>query len=163
MFSFDVHWIPGKAHLIADALSRAPLFSAEDLPGLEIDIAISCLSQTSQPSIHLVYNAIDDDYRQLVQDVLNNSTLSRYSQHLKGSSDSLSVMDDLVLLDSRQIVLPLPAVKPVLHLLHASHSGITKTTNLAKGLYYWPGMSNDMKQLSVVLCGVHQSVTVSTI
>ena len=78
MFSFDVRWVPGKTHLIADALSRAPLFTAEDLPGLEIDTAISCLSQTSQPSIRLIYNAIDDDYRQLVQDVLNTSTLSRY-------------------------------------------------------------------------------------
>ena len=56
-------------------------------------------------------------------------------------------MHDLVLLDSQRIVLPLPAVKPVLHLLHSSHSGITKTTNFAKGLYFWPGMSNDIKQL----------------
>ena len=114
MFSFDVRRVPGKTHLIADALSRAPLFSAKDLPGLEIDTAIFCLSQTSQPSIRLVYNAINDDYRQLVQDVIHNSTLSRYSQHLKGSSDSLSVMDDLMLLDSRRIMLPLPAVKPCL-------------------------------------------------
>ena len=78
-----------------------------------------------------------------MSDVLNNTHLSRYSQHLKGSFDSLSVLDNLVLLDSRHIVLPLPAVKPVLRLLHTSHSGITKTNNLAKGLYFWPGMSND--------------------
>ena len=62
MFSFDVRWVPGKTHFIADAFSRAPLFAAEDLPGLEIDTAISCLSQTSQPSIRIIYDAIDDDY-----------------------------------------------------------------------------------------------------
>ena len=59
----------------------------------------------------------------------------------------LSISDNLVLLDSRRIVLPLRAVKPVLRLLHSSHSGITKTTQLARGLYFWPGMTNDIKQL----------------
>ena len=39
MYSFKVQWTPGKTHLIADALSRAPLFTAQDLPGLEIDTA----------------------------------------------------------------------------------------------------------------------------
>ena len=60
---------------------------------------------------------------------------------------SLSVSDGLVFLDSRRITLPTPAVKPVLHLLHVSHSGINKTILLARGLYYWPSMINNIKQL----------------
>ena len=136
-------WVPAKTHLIADALSRAPLFAPEDLPGLKIDTAISCLSQTSQTSICVIYN----DYRQLIEDIRNDTSVSLYSQALKGSFESLSIMDDLMLLGSRRIVSPLPAVKSILHLLHSSHSGITKTTNLARGLYFWPGMSNDIKQL----------------
>ena len=48
---------------------------------------------------------------------------------------------------SKRIVLPLPSVKPILKLLHANHSGITKTTSLSRGLYFWPGMTNDIKQL----------------
>ena len=60
MFTFNVNWVPGKTHLIADALS---MFSAEDLPGLEIDTAISCLSQMSQPSMRIIYDAVDDDYK----------------------------------------------------------------------------------------------------
>ena len=50
-------------------------------------------------------------------------------------------------MDSKRIVLPLPSVTPILKLLHSSHSGITKTTSLARGLYFWPGMTNDTKQL----------------
>ena len=69
------------------------------------------------------------------------------SRHLKAEFDSLSTLDGLVLLDSRCIVLPLPAVKPILRLLYASHSGINKTLTLARGLYYWPGMVNNVKQL----------------
>ena len=147
MHSFQVCWVPGKTHLIADALSRAPLFAPEELPGLDIDTAISCLSQTSQPAIRVIYEAVDDDYRQLLEDVKCGTSISTYSQALKGSLDILSICDNLVLLDSRRIVLPLPAVKPVLKLLHSSHSGMTKTINLARGLYFWPGMTNDIKQM----------------
>ena len=133
MFSFQVCWVPGKTHLIADALSRAPLFAPEVQPGLEIDMAISYLSQTSHPSINVIYDAIDDDYCLFLDDVKNGTSLSTYSHSLKGATDILSV-------------LPISAVKPILKLLHSSHSGITKTTNLARGLYFWPGMTNDIKQ-----------------
>ena len=79
-------------------------------------------------------------------DVLNETSISFYSRSLKSDMASLSVSDGLVLLYSRRIVLPMSAVKPVLNLLHASHSGINKTIVLARGLYYWPGMVNDVKQ-----------------
>ena len=59
MYSFRVQWTPGKTHLIADALSRAPLFSPQDLPDLEIDTAITCLSATSSSSLDIIYSAID--------------------------------------------------------------------------------------------------------
>ena len=52
-----------------------------------------------------------------------------------------------MLLDSRRIVLPISAIRPILNLLHTSHSGVNKTIALARGLYYWPGMINDIKQL----------------
>ena len=111
MYSFQVCWVPGKTHLIADALSHAPLFAPEEQPGLDIDTAISCLTQTSHPSIRLIYDSVDDDYRILLDDFKNGSTISSYSHALKGSLDFLSVSKSLVLLDSRLTVLPLPAVK----------------------------------------------------
>ena len=115
---------------------------------MDIDTAILCLTQTSHHSICLIYDAVDDDYRLLLDDVKNCTCISSYSQALKGSSDILSISEDLVLMDSQCIVLPLPAVKPIVKLLHSSHSGITKTTALAHGLYFWPEMTNDIKQLA---------------
>ena len=124
MYNFTVQWTLGKTHLIADALSRAPLFASKDLPGQEIDTAISCLSVTSYSSLDTIFSAIDEAYRLLLSDVPNGTRHSAYSRALKVDFDSLSALDGLVLLDSRRIVLPLPAVKPILRLLHASHSGI---------------------------------------
>ena len=43
--------------------------------------------------------------------------------------------------------MPVKGVKPVLKLLHVSHVGVNKTYDLARSLYYWPGMLNDIKQL----------------
>ena len=63
MFSFNVTWVPGKIHLIADALSRALLFSPQEQSDLEVDTAITCLATTSHPSLDVVYSAVDEDYR----------------------------------------------------------------------------------------------------
>ena len=81
----------------------------------------------------VIARAVDHDYRALVQDVMHRTPSSSYSRSLKSDMASLSVSDGLVLLDSRRIILPTPAVKPVLHLLHASHLGINKTILLARG------------------------------
>ena len=147
MFSFRVCWVPGKTHLIADALSRAPLFAPEEHPSLEIDTAISCLMQTSHPTMDLIYKSIDDDYRLLLEDVKNETCFSTYAQSLKAYFNILSLSDGLILMDSKRIMLSLPSVKPILKLLHTSHSGVFKTTNLARGLYFWPGMTNDIRQM----------------
>ena len=132
MYTFRVSWDPGKTHLIADALSRAPLFAPEEHLGLEIDTAISCLTQTSHPTMDLIFKSIDDDYRLLLSDVKHGTFHSTYAQSLKAYFDILSLSNGLVLMVSRRIVLPLPSVKPILKLLHASHSGISKTT-------FWQG------------------------
>ena len=147
MHNFTVQWTPGKTHLIADALSRAPLFAPKDLSGLEIDTAITCLSTMSASSLNIIFLAIDEDYRLLLSDVPNGTRHSTYSRSLKADFESLSTSDGLVLLDSHRIVLPLPAVKPILNLLHVSHSGVNKTLVLSRGLYYWPGMVNNVKQM----------------
>ena len=76
--------------------TRAPLFAPKDLPGLEIDTAISCLYVTSSTSLDVIFSAIDDDYRLLLSDIPNGTHHSNYSASLKSEFDSLSTSDGLV-------------------------------------------------------------------
>ena len=46
----------------------------------------------------------------------------------------------------QRIIIPVGAIKEVLHRLHEGHPGQDKTLKLAQALFYWPGMSNDIRQ-----------------
>ena len=83
----------------------------------------------------------------LKNDVLNGTMHSRYATQMKAVFDHLSVDGELVYLDAMRIIIPLKGVKSILKLLHVSHGGVNKTYNLARSLYYGPGMLNDIKQL----------------
>jgi transposase InsO family protein len=57
--------------------------------------------------------------------------------------EQFHVEGDLVLAGTRLLV-QRAARKTILDQLHLSHSGMSKTNELARQLYYWPGMVNDV-------------------
>ena len=131
--------------MIADTLSRAPLYAPEEDPDITIDTALTCLAATSDPAIDMVLSSIDDDYRLCTQDILNNMSYSKLSNTLKGLRERLSVEGFLIVLDSRRIVIPTAAIPLILSRLHSGHPGQEKTLKLAQALFYWPGMTNDIR------------------
>ena len=50
-YSFTVKWVAGKTHFIADALSRAPVFSPEEETDLQVDTALTCLTTTKDTAL----------------------------------------------------------------------------------------------------------------
>ena len=144
---FSVTWVPGKSHLIADALSRALLFAPEEVEDISIDTARVCLAKTSSGQLDMIFNAIDTDYVKLRHDVKGGTFESVHARQLKLVMPQLSVDEDLVYIDGLRIVLPVEADMKILPLLHVSHIGINKTYNLSRSLYFWPGMFNDIKQM----------------
>ena len=100
---------------------------------------------TKDPSIHIITDNINDDYKLCVGDILNGTDTSKYLQCLLGIRDRLSVSENLILLDCKRIVVPSDSVSPLLRRLHMGHCGQDKTLKLAQSLFYWPGMNNDIK------------------
>ena len=77
---------------------------------------------------------------------------------MKSVRGQLSVDKELVYVDGSRTVLPNKSIKSVLSLLHSSHAGVNKTYNIARQLYFWPGMLNDIKQLieKCQACHIHK-------
>ena len=51
-YSFTVSWVPGKTHMIADALSRAPYFAGSEESEVYCN-AVTCLKVSSDPALDL--------------------------------------------------------------------------------------------------------------
>ena len=103
--------------------------SAQKKHDMRVDTARVCLATTPGKSSELdvILDAVDTDYIKLKHDILNSTETSVYARQLRSVFANLSIDDDLVYIDAKQIVLPIGAVRKILVLAHSLHSGISKT------------------------------------
>ena len=149
-FTFSVEWVPGKSHLIADALSRAPHFSpAEDDAAVVAAVATCCNIVASDPLLQPLFAAAADDapYQALLAALVGNKLVAdlppgHAAKQYASMWDRLSVHENaLVVLDSNRIVVPATFRVSLLAALHEGHGGILRAKKLATMHWYWPGMT----------------------
>jgi hypothetical protein len=146
----EVIWTEGKTHLIADALSRNPIF---DQPESSKDQLALCYGvQPKDPLLHDIYDAAvaDLDYQSIVKAIKREKLVSKLQKghprkNYKSIWDKISVLDDAILvINATQIVVPMKLCHQILKQLHIPHAGITRTRALAKKHFFWSGMSTDI-------------------
>ena len=87
---------------------------------------------------------------------INDLPPTHPARQYKAFWNDLSVLDEVLLfLNDSRIVVPKAFCPQLLEKLHHSHSGIVKTKQLARYLYYWPGMSGDIEKI-ISLCDKRQ-------
>jgi hypothetical protein len=151
-YVFNVEWAPGKEHLIADALSRAPVFRPDEEADAEYRVARvkdDAMGFFREPASAAAYKQCADALRRGVS--YSDLPPHHPARALKNVWDNLSVHDQddvvLIVLDGHRIFVPESARQSLLAKLHLPHAGISKTREQARQLYYWPGMSNDVRQM----------------
>ena len=160
-YTFDLEWVQGKTHHIADALSRSPVFSApEEEP--DPDTANYCSAVTTDVKLQWLIDIAqaDEDYQSIVDTLYAGKACrdlppTHPARPLASCWHNLSLRDEgLIAYDSSRILVPVTARREILRILHEPHAGIGKTRANAKQLYFWPSMNNEIKTLvdSCQLC-----------
>ena len=156
-YNFEIIWVPGKTHEIADSLSRNPQFRPESSTSLDdySNTNLVC-NIMSDPALAVILDAVDDDYLAVSKAVRQGKRVkllpSSHPAHPYASVwDRLSLLDDdehtLLILDDERIVVPVAARAEILHRLHLSHAGLVKMRQLARQEYFWPLMNADIEAI----------------
>ena len=157
-FNFKISHVPGKLLYTADALSRSPLPTFEDIDNLResTELCVQTL-MTHIPSSHKRLEEIrqelkkDDTLSAVMNYVLtgwpkNWETLSGPIRKYWDERGTLSVHDE-VLLKGNRLVIPGPLRQDVLRRLHDAHQGIQKIRLNASQSCWWPGISKDIEYI----------------
>ena len=172
-YVFETIYIKGKDNVIADALSRQPLFDSEDAEELEDDnedeqvTAYFCVAAAfREPMVgvekdvllHNINKFADEDpsYQQIIHAFRNDKDpRDLHPDHPAKAYQSvwpqISQWDHLLILDSSRIIVPRSARTYIMQLVHKAHVGSSRTVRLARDYYYWPNMKKDIEEL-VSLC-----------
>ena len=151
-FEFTVEWIAGKNHVIADALSRNPVFMAKN----HDDIIIRKVAEmVPDPALESVskHAEEDKDYQEVVDAVKRGIRVKKLhesppAQQYRSMWEEISVYEeDRLLTISNRIIVPVAARKAILASIHIQHTGQTKTLDNARQLYFWPGMAKDIRSM----------------
>jgi hypothetical protein len=146
----EVIWTKGKFHLIADALSRNPIFDPPEDSGNHMALCYGV--QPKDPLLHSIYDAAvaDPIYQSIVTAIKRGKLLSKLQKGHPGKSyksvgDQISILYDAVLvIGATQIIIPMKLRPQLLKQVHVTHAGINRTCELARKHYFWPGMSTDI-------------------
>ena len=159
-YNFTLEWKAGKTNLVADALSRYPVFGPEagDEDLREAGKAVCKRIEEATPCAEVMEAASsDEEYGMIIEAVQRNARIDTLpeghpAKALKPHWGKISLYgapgEELVVIDSTRIVLPRAARPQVLKLLHLGHCGAQKMKKQASELYWWQGMNNDIEQIS---------------
>ena len=153
-YSLRVTWTPGKTHLIADALSRAPVFDPpeEEDPDVDNEVVCNAVVVASDPLLQEMCEAAaaDQDYCSVVKAVLQGKNVSdlpkwHMAKKFKNIWKDVSIAEEVLLcISATRIIVPVAMRKKILSQLHFSHAGIQRTVELARQLFFWPKMRKDV-------------------
>ena len=150
---------------MADALSRTPKFhfmtEGEDCMANVYDQVCNHVSShgyaRQDPKMATLFQAAKcEEYRIVVQAIRQGRKwedlpAEHPARELKEVWNDIAIIDEeddpLLVIDDKRVVVPKPARREILRLLHLSHVGVTKTRETARERYFWPRLGVMIQQI----------------
>lgn len=167
-YQLTVSWKPGIKHVVVDCLSRYPVSQPDSDDMMDTDdirhadqVFQVMANEDEQNGEQIVGDMLIDKFR---SSFLKDPECMKLARQVKvGFPDNkqqldeelhkfwtyrhqLSLAGDMILLGTRLFV-PKDHRKEVLGILHAPHLGIEKTQKRARQVVFWPGITNDIRNL----------------
>ena len=176
-YRIEFIWVPGCHHQICDALGRRPVYQSwknlpepmsnltEDLPihhvisnvtGLDDYLGIEVTDKVkaaikSDPNYQAILEKVGEVSRKEIGN-LPRAHPARELQSIWGLCSKVTVGEgeesvQVILVDNTRLYIPTSERASVLSLLHQSHTGINRTTEAAKHLFFWRAMKEQIAKM----------------
>lgn len=149
-YQYRIFHTPGEGMFVADLLSRPPDMKERVKIQRVERHARTYIQAISDVNLEVVRKAgeTDADYRDIVRGIGGDwpERLSAEGRRVRANVDNLSIVEGLVMLNSR-IYIPLSLRAGILTKLHSGHQGIVKTTRRARESVWWPAINKEIKDM----------------
>ena len=157
-YNFEIEHAPGKTVVVADTLSRAylpdqmPDVTEEEME-FHIHVVMQHLPMTSKQLLQYQHETKNDEALKVVIDYVRNGWpaskkgISSAALTYYSIRDQITVVNELVLKCDRLIV-PSTLQKGAIQGIHNGHQGTDKCQMRARDSVCWPGISNQIKQIT---------------
>ena len=155
IYTFSTQYLVGKLNMVADLLSRQPLWGPQTAHLCQRAIFMEDEQMAegirSDPLLATMFEAVasDSSYKLAVKIHLEDGDKKAIPEEYSHIWSRISLLDrkenTLMLVDGSRILVPLACRRDVLKALHLPHCGTTKTRANARSRYYWYGLSNEVK------------------
>lgn len=167
-YDVEVKYKPGKSIPVADALSRicVPKITSNEPQDFTSEYDIHFISEVPKPiSMETIKTETEKD-QILVK--LKEVVYNGWPEYRKQCPQDLweywtfrceIVLEDGLILKGNRLIIPKSLRQQVLEAIHSGHQGETKCILLARESIFWPGITNDIKNIvkNCDHCIKHQS------